>query len=169
MITKLVLTVKSPYADDETRTKEISKILEEFLYANWDQTATTVSRNDIAFGKRGDQMLETDKAITLRAYSFWEKVTRLTVDGSRREYEEGQMIDVYVMDNENNDGGRDSRAVAIRKWFDKIFSLYQGTPLKGIYELDYQGAGLSVDPFKGNVTRVKARLFVRYILDIVPE
>src|SRR5678816_3156090 len=105
------ITVTSPYGDDETRTKEVSKIIEEFIEGNWNVTGVSV--NDVAFGRYGDELLQTGKDITLRAYSIFENVRRMTDNGSRWEYLETIVVDIYVLNNEDN-SARDPRAIKIR-------------------------------------------------------
>ena len=73
----------SPYGDDETRSKEVSKIIEEFIESQW--AVTGVASTDVAFGRYGSELLQTGKDITLRTYSIFEDVKRMTVNGSRSE------------------------------------------------------------------------------------
>lgn len=162
----MVIVVKSPYADDETRTKLVAKIIEEFIQGNWDAVRTTVGVDDVAWGKFGNQMLESGKEITLRAYSIFENVKRLDLHGNRREYLETLVIDIYILNNEI-DTQRDPRAIAIMKWLDELFIRFEGVSFRGIYEMEYRGARVESDPVRDNMTRVKATVDVRYIIDKV--
>jgi hypothetical protein len=160
----LAIIVTSPYTDDETRDKEVAKIIEEYIENQW--AVTGVASSEVAFGKFGDELLQTGKDITLRAYSIFEDLRRMTVNGSRWVYTETIVIDIYVLNNEDN-SARDQRATKIRKWLDGLFTIHQGDMPKGVYEIDYRGARPESDPFTTNLTRIKATLDVRYILDIV--
>ena len=160
----MTLVVSSPYGDDETRTKEVSKIIEEFIESQW--AVTGIASSDVAFGRYGSELLQTGKDITLRAYSIFEDVKRMTINGSRNEYLETIVVDIYVLNNEDL-SARDPRATKIRKWLDGLFAMHQGDMPKGIYEIDYRGARPESDPFNPNITRVKAVLDVRYILDVI--
>lgn len=163
-------TLQSPYGDDETRTKDISKIMEEFIETNWDQTKTGVvvtgANGQVAFGVYGDQILQSGKPITLRVYPFFEDVVSLDVANRRQEFVEYLTIDVYVLNNALM-RQRDSRAVAIKKWFDELFITRAGNIPKGIYDLQYRGSRVDIDVENTNITRVKARIDVRYVGDIV--
>src|SRR4249919_1467297 len=111
----MTIIVTSPYSDDETRTKEVSKIIEEFIESQW--AVTGIPSSDVAFGRYGNELLQTDKDITLRAYSIFEDVKPMTINGSRLEYLETIVVDIYVLNNEDL-SARDPRATKIRKWLD---------------------------------------------------
>jgi len=160
----MTIIVSNPYPDDETRTKEVSKIIEEFIESQW--AVTSIPASDVAFGRYGNELLQTGKDITLRAYSIFEDVKRMTINGSRSEYLETIVVDIYVLNNEDL-SARDPRAIKIRKWLDGLFVMRQGDMPKGIYEVDYRGARPESDPFNPNITRIKATMDVRYILDVV--
>jgi hypothetical protein len=160
----MAIIVTSPYGDDETRDKEISKIIEEYIEAQW--AVTGIASTDVAFGRYGNELLQTGEDITLRAYSIFEDLRRMTLNGSRWVYTETIVIDIYVLNNEDL-SARDPRATKIRKWLDGLFTINQAGIPKGIYEIDYRGARPESDPFNPNITRVKATLDVKYIMDIV--
>jgi hypothetical protein len=162
----MTITVQSPYQNDETRTKEISQMVEEFIASQWDETKTTVPASDVAFGVYGNRILQIGKDITLRAYSFFENAQRMNIDGSRWRYTESLIVDIYVLNNEI-DTGRDPRAIAIKKWLDELFIIWQGKMVKGIYELTYRGARIDNDVESTSITRVKSTVDVVYIMDIV--
>ncbi len=102
-------TITSPYGDDQTRTKQIPKILEEFITANWNQTKTGVAVGDIAFNTTGDKILHSSKDITLKAYNIFKNITPLDVSRRRRRVVETVIIDVYVLNN-NDDAAREETA-----------------------------------------------------------
>lgn len=162
----MTITVQSPYSGDETRSKEITVMIEEFIEDNWNQTRTTVPVTDVEFGVFGTQILQAGKPITLRAYTFFENATRMDIDGHRWRYEEGVIVDIYVLNNETN-LGRDTRAIAIKKWLDELFIIWQGKMVKGIYEMTLRGTRLDNDVEASNITRVKATVEVVYLMDIV--
>ena len=160
----MTIIVNNPLPGSETETKEISKIIEEFIEAQW--AVTGVASSDVAFGKYGDELLQSGKDITLRAYSIFEDVRRMTDNGSRWLYTETIVIDIYVLNNEDN-SARDPRAIKIRKWLDGLFTINQAGIPQGIYEIDYRGARPESDPLTTNITRIKATLDVKYIIDLV--
>lgn len=162
----MTITVQSPYGDDQTRSKEITVMVEEFIEDNWNQTRTTVPVTDVEFGVFGTQILQSGKPITLRAYTFFEDAKRMDIDGHRWRYEEGVIVDIYVLNNETN-SGRDTRAIAIKKWLDELFIIWQGKMVKGIYEMTFRGSRLDNDVEASNITRVKATVEITYIMDIV--
>jgi len=160
----MTIIASNPYPDDETRTKDISKIIEEFIESEWDITGISIT--DVAFGRYGNELLQTGKDITLRAYSIFEDVKPMTINGSRSEYLETIIIDIYVLNNEDL-SARDPRATKIRKWLDGLFVMRQGDMPKGIHQVDYRGARPESDPFNPNITRIKVTVDVRYILDVI--
>jgi hypothetical protein len=162
------ITVQSPYGDDETRFKEITVMVEEFIELNWDPVKTTVPVTDVAFGVFGTQILQDGRPITLRAYTFFEDARRMDVSGRRWRYQENVIVDIYVLNNEIN-SGRDPRAIAIKKWLEELLITWQGKMVKGIYELTFRGTRLDNDVRASNITRVKAEVEVVYIIDIVEE
>jgi hypothetical protein len=162
----MVLTVKNPFPDSETETKEVTVMIEEFIEQEWDQVRTTVPVTDIDFGVFGTMILQSDKPITLRAYTFFENAERMDVSGHRWRYQENVIVDIYVLNNEDN-SGRDPKAIAIKKWLEGLFITWQGKMVKGIYELTFRGTRLDNDVRASNITRVKAEVEVVYILDIV--
>lgn len=164
----MTLTVSSPYIDDETRSKEITVMLEEFIEQEWDPAKTTVPVTDVDFGVFGTMILQSGRPITLRAYTFFEDARRMDVSGHRWRYQENVIVDIYVLDNESN-SGRDPRAVAIKKWLEELLITWQGKMVKGIYEITFRGTRLDNDVRASNITRVKAEVEVVYILDIVEE
>ena len=52
----------SPYPDDLTRTEDVPKIIEDWIEEKWDEEATTVPKEEVAFGKYGDELLQVRKA-----------------------------------------------------------------------------------------------------------
>jgi len=162
----MVLTVKNPFTDDETRAKPVEKIIEDIIESNWDAVKTTVNVDDVAFGFFGNKILQSGKEITLRAYSIFEDLPPIDITRNRREYFHTLIIDIYVLSNERDDQ-RDPRAIAIMKWLDELFIIIGDVSQRGIYEMNYRGARMDPDPESSNITRVKAMLDLRYILDKV--
>lgn len=162
----MVLTVTSPFGDDETRTKDICVILEEWISDNWDETATGILKSAIKFGFSGDQILQSGKNIVLRCYTFFSTRDRLTVDGGRWEYSDSIYIDIYVLNN-NLATGRDPRAVKMMKFIENLCLIHQGDSSKGIFNIKLKSSTMDQDPFKTNLTHVKIGVVVNYIADII--
>lgn len=162
----MTITVASPYVGDETRQKEITVMVEEFIQQEWDPVRTTVPATDVAFGVFGTQILQDGRPITLRAYTFFEDARRMDVSGHRWRYQENVIVDIYVLNNESN-SGRDPRAIAIKKWLEELLVIWQGKMVKGIYEITFRGTRLDNDVKASNITRVKAEVEVVYILDVI--
>lgn len=161
----LPFELRSPYPDDETRTRDITKILEEFIHDNWDVQGIDPD-NDVAFGKYGDELLQTGKQITLRCYTFFTSRDSNIYGRRRWFYEDGINIDVYVLNNDRDDQ-RDPRAIKIMKWLEELITSHEGDMTKGIDKILLRSSDLRSDPFNSRLTHAVVSVMVYSIGDLV--
>jgi len=160
----MTLKVQSPYLDDEIRVKGIEKTIEDWIYDNWDIADIPVT--DIAFDKKGTQILQSGKSITLKCYVFHNIFSRFDISGQKWTHRDSINIDVYVLNNNKNDS-RDPRAIKILIFLKDLIMINQRTVFKGIFQLDPISANIQDDPFKNNLTNVSVKTNVTYNWNIV--
>ena len=163
----MVLTIQSPFSDDETLTGDVGQLVEQFIKDNW--SVSGILTTDIRWGYGGDQILQSGKNIVLKAYPYFQRKTPITINGSRIEVVDSILVDVYTMNNNlpNDLIGRDPNAVKILKFLDSLFLINQGTHYKGIYDFKPADGVIQPDEVKKSNSHLMYRLEVRYIIDVV--
>jgi hypothetical protein len=161
----MVLKFKSPYPDDETRTKKASKVIEEWLKDTWDLADINV--NDIGFGIPLNLMDQSGKDIILKVTTFHNSTERWIYGGGRYRFTDNMLLDCYVVDREANIGGEDPRAVLIQKYLDEKLAINQSESFRGIHTIEIRGSTITPDDVRNDLSRVMIRMDVVYLADIV--
>lgn len=162
----MTLTVVSPHGDDETRTKGIEQLLEDWIESKWNIQDVPVT--DVKFGQKGTNILQGGKPITLRCWTYFAPTARMDIGGQRWVKSAAVQVDVWVMNNNTSLAGREPRAIKILTFLNDIFMINQGNIEKGIFQVDEIINGhISEDPYKNNLTHVIFQLRLNYIWDIV--
>lgn len=166
----MVLGLKSPYNDDETRIKDAAKVLEKWIEDTWDNTRSGVNKTDILFGKKPEDMMTFNKEICLRCYTFYGKRDSGNYGNGRLIMIDSTNIEIWVMNNEDL-SGYDARAIKIWKYIEEWLWVHYGDDHKGIYEVKLINAGLKPQPEKRNLTNPVILVEITYFadkLDLLP-
>ena len=161
----MVLTVVSPFGDDETRSKGIEQLLEDWLESVWN--VTDVPASDVKFGQKVSGILQGGTPIVLRCYVYSSLTDRMDVSGQIWTNRDAVQIDVWVSNNNTNLASREPRAIKIMTFLKDLFIINQGNMPKGIFQVDLLSANIQEDPFKNNLTHVIIKVRLTYNWNIV--
>jgi hypothetical protein len=163
----MVIKLKSPYNDDETRTKRVAKVVEDWIKDNWSLSGIDV--DSIGWGIPLRLMDQSGKDIILKINTFHSSMKPYVYGGGRWMFTDNMLLDCYIVDRESNMGGDDPRAVLIQKYLEEKVIINQSESVKGIYTLTPKGFNITPDDVRVDLTRVMGQLDAVYLADVIDE
>jgi hypothetical protein len=161
----MTIKVQSPYIDDETRSKGVGNLIQDFIKDNWDVEG--ISLDDVKIGYDSSNILQSGKTITLKAYPYSSLEDKWEISGQRRLFRDAVQIDVYMQDNNLKYGNNDPRAVKILTFLRDLFIINQRDLQRGIFQVEKIFDNIEKDPIKKSITHIIFQIRLFYLWDMV--
>jgi len=169
----MALILKNPFAGDQVLTDgDSSKVVEQLLHDALvlNPIVGIDTEKDIAWGEYGQEILSSNRPITLRCYVYLQDSERLDVAGGRYEFIDNMNIEIWIV-NPDSIGryGRDPRGFALMHWIRQFIIVNQNNEHQGIFELKWRFGNIENDSVKPDLTRVRLTIQSIYVGDIIQE